>query len=193
MAVSAGDGDVPSLRRRRSRRCRSGAGAGDGPAAAARRCRGRRKALRYRDFLTVALVVPEDAGFPDNWIYVHSPDVRLGRVQNFGSWSPGMVRPGTTCLGLEYFVNEGDDLWVDVRRGAGRASPWTSWADGVLRAVGGRARLRRAGAEGLSGLRRRRTRGTSTRSGHGWRPRCRTSTRSDATGCTATTTRTTRC
>jgi protoporphyrinogen oxidase len=67
--------------------------------------------LRYRDFLTVALVVPESAGFPDNWIYVHSPGVRLGRVQNFRSWSPDMVKPGWTCLGLEYFVNEGDDLW----------------------------------------------------------------------------------
>ncbi len=69
------------------------------------------KALRHRDFMTVALVVPESAGFPDNWIYVHSPGVRLGRVQNFGSWSPHMVKPGWTCLGLEYFVNQGDDLW----------------------------------------------------------------------------------
>jgi protoporphyrinogen oxidase len=67
--------------------------------------------LRHRDFLTVALVVPEAFGFPDNWIYVHSPEVRLGRVQNFGSWSPHMVEPGRTCLGLEYFVNEGDELW----------------------------------------------------------------------------------
>jgi protoporphyrinogen oxidase len=70
------------------------------------------QALRYRDFMTVALVVPDDVGFPDNWIYVHSPDVRLGRIQNFGTWSPAMVVPGSTCLGLEYFVNEGDDLWV---------------------------------------------------------------------------------
>jgi protoporphyrinogen oxidase len=69
------------------------------------------RGLRHRDFLTVALVVPDHAGFPDNWIYVHSPEVRLGRVQNFGSWSPHMVKPGYTCLGLEYFVNEGDDLW----------------------------------------------------------------------------------
>ena len=67
--------------------------------------------LRYRDFLTVALVVPEAAGFPDNWVYIHSPEVRLGRVQNFGSWSPFMVKPDKTCLGLEYFVNEHDDLW----------------------------------------------------------------------------------
>jgi protoporphyrinogen oxidase len=67
--------------------------------------------LHYRDFLTVALVVPESAGFPDNWIYVHSPEVRLGRIQNFGSWSPYLVKEGRTCLGLEYFVFEGDDLW----------------------------------------------------------------------------------
>ncbi|MFN2505604.1 MAG: NAD(P)/FAD-dependent oxidoreductase [Acidimicrobiales bacterium] len=68
--------------------------------------------LSYRDFLTVALVVPVENGFPDNWIYVHSPDVRLGRIQNFGSWSPHMVKEGKTCLGLEYFVFEGDDLWT---------------------------------------------------------------------------------
>ena len=67
--------------------------------------------LRYRDFLTVALVLPESAGFPDNWIYVHSPEVEMGRIQNFGSWSADMVKPGHTCLGLEYFVDEGDWLW----------------------------------------------------------------------------------
>ncbi len=67
--------------------------------------------LRYRDFLTVALVVPSEAGFPDNWIYVHTPGVKVGRVQNYGSWSPYMVKEGYTCLGLEYFVNEGDETW----------------------------------------------------------------------------------
>jgi protoporphyrinogen oxidase len=67
--------------------------------------------LRYRDFLTVSLVVPEEFSFPDNWIYIHSPEVRVGRIQNFGSWSPYLVKDGRTCLGLEYFVNEGDDLW----------------------------------------------------------------------------------
>jgi protoporphyrinogen oxidase len=67
--------------------------------------------LHYRDFLTIALVVPEEAGFPDNWIYVHSPDVKLGRIQNFGSWSPYLVKEGRTCLGLEYFVFEGDEHW----------------------------------------------------------------------------------
>ena len=68
--------------------------------------------LRYRDFLTVALVVPERFSFPDNWIYIHSPDVKVGRVQNFGSWSPYLVKDGRTCLGLEYFVNEGDQTWT---------------------------------------------------------------------------------
>jgi protoporphyrinogen oxidase len=67
--------------------------------------------LTHRDFLTIALVVPESAGFPDNWIYIHSPQVRVGRIQNFGSWSPFLVKDGMTCLGLEYFVFEGDDLW----------------------------------------------------------------------------------
>ena len=67
--------------------------------------------LRYRDFLTVSLVVPEEFSYPDNWIYIHSPEVRVGRIQNFGSWSPYLVKDGRTCLGLEYFVNEGDDLW----------------------------------------------------------------------------------
>jgi protoporphyrinogen oxidase len=68
--------------------------------------------LHYRDFLTVALVVPEAAGFPDNWIYIHSPDVKVGRIQNFGSWSPYLVKEGRTCLGLEYFVFEGDEYWT---------------------------------------------------------------------------------
>ena len=67
--------------------------------------------IHFRDHLSVALVVPEAAAFPDNWIYVHDASVRVGRIQNFGSWSPFMVKEGRTCLGLEYFVFEGDDLW----------------------------------------------------------------------------------
>ena len=68
--------------------------------------------LGFRDFLQVALVVPEDDGFPDNWIYVHAPDVAVGRIQNFASWSPFMVKgDGRTCLGMEYFAFEGDGLW----------------------------------------------------------------------------------
>jgi protoporphyrinogen oxidase len=68
--------------------------------------------LHYRDFLTVALVVPADRGFPDNWIYIHAPEVKVGRIQNFGSWSPYLVKDGRTCLGMEYFVFEGDELWT---------------------------------------------------------------------------------
>jgi protoporphyrinogen oxidase len=67
--------------------------------------------LRYRDFLTVALVVDQKFSFPDNWIYIHSPEVKVGRVQNFGSWSPYLVQDGRTCLGLEFFVHEGDEMW----------------------------------------------------------------------------------
>jgi protoporphyrinogen oxidase len=67
--------------------------------------------LHYRDHVTVALVVPETASFPDNWVYVHDPSVKMGRIQNFGRWSPYMVKDGYTCLGLEYFVFEGDDIW----------------------------------------------------------------------------------
>ena len=69
------------------------------------------RALRYRDFLTVALMVNKPNIFPDNWIYVHDPAVKVGRVQNFSSWSPEMVPAGTSCLGLEYFCFEGDQLW----------------------------------------------------------------------------------
>jgi protoporphyrinogen oxidase len=71
------------------------------------------RSLQYRDFLTVALIVDQPETFPDNWIYVHDPSVRLGRVQNFKNWSPFMVPDAQlTCLGLEYFCSEGDDLWV---------------------------------------------------------------------------------
>jgi protoporphyrinogen oxidase len=69
------------------------------------------RALRYRDFLTVALMVRKSELFPDNWIYIHDPSVKVGRVQNFGSWSPEMVPQGMNCLGLEYFCFEGDGLW----------------------------------------------------------------------------------
>ena len=68
--------------------------------------------LQYRDFLTVALVVNRRDLFPDNWIYIHDPGVKLGRVQNFKNWSPDMVPDADkTCLGLEYFCFNGDRLW----------------------------------------------------------------------------------
>ena len=69
--------------------------------------------LRYRDFLTVALIVKKPDLFPDNWIYIHDPSVQVGRVQNFRSWSPELVPdPSLSCLGLEYFCFEGDGLWT---------------------------------------------------------------------------------
>jgi protoporphyrinogen oxidase len=68
--------------------------------------------LTYRDFLTVCLVVNRSDLFPDNWIYIHDPDVKIGRIQNFKNWSPDMVPDLTkTSLGLEYFCAEGDALW----------------------------------------------------------------------------------
>jgi protoporphyrinogen oxidase len=71
------------------------------------------RGLRYRDFLTVALVVSGDDLFPDNWIYIHDPSVRVGRIQNYRSWSPWMVPdPEKACVGLEYFCFAGDDLWT---------------------------------------------------------------------------------
>ena len=70
------------------------------------------RGLAYRDFLTVVLIVKQAHLFHDNWIYIHSPEVRVGRIQNFKNWSPEMVPdPGMTSLGLEYFCTEGDDLW----------------------------------------------------------------------------------
>jgi protoporphyrinogen oxidase len=69
--------------------------------------------LKYRDFITVALILNVADTFPDNWIYVHDQEVKLGRVQNFKNWSPFMVPdPKMSCLGLEYFCFEGDGLWT---------------------------------------------------------------------------------
>ena len=70
------------------------------------------RGLRYRDFLTVALVLDGEDLFPDNWIYIHEPSVQVGRIQNYRSWSPWMVPDETkACVGLEYFCFQGDDLW----------------------------------------------------------------------------------
>ena len=68
--------------------------------------------LKYRDFIMVAVVVDRPHVFPDNWIYIHDPATKLGRIQNFKNWSPDMVPdPSKTCLGLEYFCTAGDDVW----------------------------------------------------------------------------------
>ena len=68
--------------------------------------------LNYRDFLTVALVVPADAvAWDDNWIYVHEPEVKTMRIQNFGSWSPYLVKDGRNVLGLEYTLLDTEPDW----------------------------------------------------------------------------------
>jgi len=68
--------------------------------------------LSYRDFILVALILDRTDLFPDNWIYVHTPGIKVGRVQNFNNWSPALVPdPNKTCLGMEYFCSEGDGLW----------------------------------------------------------------------------------
>lgn len=69
-------------------------------------------ALRYRDYLTTVLILRQAETFPDNWIYIHSPEVKLGRIQNYKNWSPEMVPdPSKTALGLEYFLWEHDEEW----------------------------------------------------------------------------------
>jgi protoporphyrinogen oxidase len=67
--------------------------------------------LRFRELCVVALMTREEDPFPDNWIYLHDPRTAAGRVQNFGAWSPDMVRDGTACLGVEYFCFEEDEIW----------------------------------------------------------------------------------
>jgi protoporphyrinogen oxidase len=71
------------------------------------------RALRYRDFLTVVLMGKSSVALDDNWVYIHDPAVKVGRVQNFRSWSPELIPDETsTSLGLEYFCFEGDGLWT---------------------------------------------------------------------------------
>jgi protoporphyrinogen oxidase len=70
------------------------------------------ESLKYRDFLTVMLILKERHMFDDNWIYIHDPSVQVGRIQNFRSWSPEMVPdPDKACYGLEYFCFEHDGVW----------------------------------------------------------------------------------
>ena len=68
--------------------------------------------LKYRDFMVVCLIIDQTELFPDNWIYIHEPEVKVGRIQNFKNWSMDMVAdPSMTSLGMEYFCNEGDEFW----------------------------------------------------------------------------------
>ncbi len=111
--------------------------------------------LTFRDFITVALVVPADrVPWDDNWIYIHAPEVQTMRIQNFGSWSPYLVKDGRNVLGLEYTVWERDPAWTApdhdlIEQGKHeleRARP------GPIRRH--RRRLRGADAEGLPDVRR---------------------------------------
>lgn len=71
--------------------------------------------LSYRDFITVVLICKDEDAFSDNWIYIHDPNVKVGRIQNFKSWSPYMVPDSNmACYGLEYFCFEGDGLWTST-------------------------------------------------------------------------------
>ena len=149
--------------------------------------------LRYRDFLTVALTIRSPDLFPDNWIYIHDSKVKVGRVQNFRSWSPEMVPdPELACVGLEYFCFEGDGLWS------------SSDDELVALATSEMATLGLADADQVTGgvvvrqekaypvydedyaAQRRHARAAS------WRRAIRRCTSSGATACTATTTRTMR-
>jgi protoporphyrinogen oxidase len=68
--------------------------------------------LSYRDFITIGVILNKDNIFPDNWIYIHSPEINAGRLQNFKNWNPEMVPdPATTSLGLEYFCFDSDPIW----------------------------------------------------------------------------------
>ena len=168
---------------------------GDGPAGRRAHRGGRRPSCATAITSRSRSSCTQKHSFSDNWIYVHDPDVEVGRVQNYGSWSPFMVKEGRTCLGLEFFVNEGDAMWTKPDDRADRA--------GHARAVPPRARRRRRRASSAgyvvrmpkaypvydehyqaqrhdhAQVARRRT-----------RPTC---SRAAATACTSTTTRTTRC
>ena len=110
------------------------------------------RALRYRDFLTVALMVRKDDLFPDNWIYIHDPSVKVGRVQNFRSWSPEMVPEGMSCLGLEYFCFEGDGLWNAPDSELIALAKKEIAKIGLVTGRGGDRCLRGPPGQGLSGL-----------------------------------------
>jgi protoporphyrinogen oxidase len=77
--------------------------------------------LKYRDFITVIIMMPEQNKFDDNWIYIHDASVKVGRIQNYKSWSPEMVPNATmACYGLEYFCFEGDGLWTSTDEALGQ-------------------------------------------------------------------------
>ena len=112
------------------------------------------KGLRYRDFLTVSLVLDGEDLFPDNWIYIHEPEVEVGRIQNFRSWSPWMVPdPSKACVGLEYFCFAGDELWETSDEDLVKLGMKELENARPGQARDARVRLRHARAEGLPDLR----------------------------------------
>ncbi len=181
------------LRLRSSRPCPSAALVRAMDPAAPEEVQEAARNLRYRDFLIVGLIVEREHLFPDNWIYIHSPEVRVGRVQNFKNWSPDMVDdPKLSFVGLEYFANRGDDLWSMsddelVALGASEAQ-----TIGLFDPERGPGRHRGPHAQGLPGLRRRVRDPPARYCGTG-STASTTSSPSVATVSTATTTRTTRC
>ena len=120
------------------------------------------ESLKYRDFLTVVLIVDRAETFPDNWIYVHEPGVRVGRIQNFKNWSPDLVPdPSTSSLGLEYFCFEGDDLWTMPDADLIALGRREIDAIGLVPGRDGGRRLRGADAQGVSRSTTTPTRSTS--------------------------------
>ena len=110
--------------------------------------------LKYRDFITVAVVVDRAELFPDNWIYIHDPSVKVGRIQNFKNWSADMVPDQSkTCLGLEYFCSRGDDISSLSNAQLVELAKSELEAIGLVERRVDRRRDGRAGAECVSRLR----------------------------------------
>ena len=144
-----------------SRRCRSASSCG----AWTRPCRPtsspRPNDLRYRaPHHRRARGARGATSFPDNWIYINDPNVKVGRIQNFGRWSPYLVKDGRTCLGLELFVDEGDEWWNMSDAELIENGKRELAGDRAARPGRRRSRLRGADAEGVSVLRRATTRTT---------------------------------
>ena len=149
--------------------------------------------LRYRDFLTISLIIDGEDLFPDNWIYIHEPGVQVGRIQNFRSWSPWMVPDQSKAsIGMEYFCFKGDELWEssdeDLVELAKREIEQLGLAKAANVERGFVTRVPKAYPMYDADYSER----VAVDQGAGWRA-SPTSSRSAATACTATTTPTTRC
>ena len=198
VAVVAEDADGATtelpVRPTSSRRCRSArcCKAMD-PPVAGRRAGRRRRAAATATSSPSRSSCPRRTRFPDNWIYVHSPEVQVGRIQNFGSWSPYMVKEGRTCLGLEYFVFEGDELWSMPDEELIELGKRELGDLGLVEPGAGRGRLRRAHAEGVPVYDEHYKANVDVLRDVARRPTRPTCIPSAATACTSTTTRTTRC